>query len=344
MVALAIVPVLLAPWWLPALLHGAGVGLLLDGGLLPAPTPDGTDLALGRFHDLGAPWWLGLVLPALAVLALVPRRTRIPVLICWVVALLASVAAAALGAFTFDLAAVSTAPGLGFLVVVVQAALITAVVLGALGPEPASRAPTRRWPPCSRWSRSPYRSVGWRGSWWTAATSSSATGTAASRRTWSRAPSSAPEHGILVVRGSVHDGLTYTVRRDDGVTTGEDEVLVLTAEDSDFTALVRGLVSRPTPDAVDELASRGIEYVVLPAPADGEVAAALDATGGLVQASAEDRSTRAWQVDRPLSSSDLDGPRSWLRIGLLVLQGLAILVVLVLCAPSTDRAREGGRR
>jgi hypothetical protein len=153
-----------------------------------------------------------------------------------------------------------------------------------------------------------------------------------------------PEHGILVVRGSVADGLTYTVRRDDGVTTGEDEVLNLTAEDRDFSELVRGLASRPTPAEVDGLAARGIEYVVLPAPADGEVAASLDATGGLVQASAEDRRTRAWQVDRPLSARDLDGPRSWLRIGLLVLQGVAILAVLVLCAPSTERARDGGRR
>ena len=40
-----------------------------------------------------------------------------------------------------------------------------------------------------------------------------------------------PEHGILVVRGNVDDGLTYTVRRGDGVTLGEDEILTLTAED-----------------------------------------------------------------------------------------------------------------
>ena len=107
-VALAVVPVLLAPWWLPALLHGAGEGLLLDGGLLPVPTPDGLDLGLGRFHDLGAPWWLGVVLPVLAALALVPRRTRIPVLICWVVALLAVLVAVGLGSITLDLAALST--------------------------------------------------------------------------------------------------------------------------------------------------------------------------------------------------------------------------------------------
>jgi hypothetical protein len=102
---------------------------------------------------------------------------------------------------------------------------------------------------------------------------------------------------------------------------------------------VRGLVSRPTPESVDALAARGIEYVVLPAPADGEVAAALDATAGLVQASAEDRRTRAWRVDRPLSSEELDGPRSWLRVGLLVLQAVAVLAVLVLCAPTTERSR-----
>ena len=342
LVALAVVPVLLAPWWLPALLHGAGEGLLLDGGLLPAPTPDGADLALGRFHDLGAPWWLGVVLPVLAVLALVPRRTRIPVLICWVVALLASVAAVALGALTFDLASLSTAPGLAFLLVAVQATLITAVVLGALGPKPPHGL--RRVGAAVLTLVAVAVPIGGL-AWFVVDGGDQLVHDRDSGIPAYMVQSSelGPEHGILVVRGSVDDGLTYTVRRDDGVTTGEDEVLVLTAEDSDFTELVQGLASRPTPDAVDDLAAQGIEYVVLPAPADGEVAAALDATGGLVPASAEDRSTRAWQVDRPLSASDLEGPRSWLRIALLVLQGLAILVVLVLCAPSTDRERQGGR-
>ena len=68
---------------------------------------------------------------------------------------------------------------------------------------------------------------------------------------------------------------------------------------------------------VTGLGEAGVEYVVLPAPADPDVSAALDATGGLVAASAEDRDTRAWQVDRPLSAAALDGPRSWLRIALL---------------------------
>jgi len=146
-------------------------------------------------------------------------------------------------------------------------------------------------------------------------------------------------HGILVIRGDVETGLDYTVRRGDGVTLGEDEIVDLTPEDTDFTRDVRALVSRPTPAVVDALADRGIEYVVFPAPADGDVAAALDATGGLVQASAEDRSTRAWQVDRALDPDAVDGPRSWLRTGLLVLQALALLVVAVLCVPTTERRR-----
>jgi hypothetical protein len=342
-VALVVVPVLLAPWWLPALLHGAGEGLLLDGGRFPAATPDGLELGLGRFHDLGAPWWLGVVLPVLAVLALVPRRSRIPVLICWVVALVSVLAAVGLGSMTLDLAALSTSPGLGFLLVVVQAALVTAVVLGTLG-VPSPRGVVRAVAAllAAAAVAAPLGGLAWfvldGGDHLTRDRD------AGIPAYMVQSSELGPEHGILVVRGSLTDGLTYTVRRDDGISTGEDEVLDLTAEHRDFTTLVQGLASRPTPEAVDSLASRGIEYVVLPAPADGEVAAALDATAGLEEASAEDRSTRAWQVDRPLSASDLEGTRSWLRIGLLLLQGVAILVVLVLCAPSTERQREGGRR
>jgi len=91
---------------------------------------------------------------------------------------------------------------------------------------------------------------------------------------------------------------------------------------------------------VARLADHGIEYVVLPAPADGSVAAALDATGGLVQASAEDRATRAWHVSRELDATAVDGDRSWLRVALLGLQGLAVLAVLVLCLPTLRARRE----
>ena len=55
------------------------------------------------------------------------------------------------------------------------------------------------------------------------------------------------------------------------------------------------LASRPTRTPSRRSPGFGVEYVVLPAPADATVAAGLDATGGLTQASAE-HSTRAWQL------------------------------------------------
>jgi len=146
-----------------------------------------------------------------------------------------------------------------------------------------------------------------------------------------------PEHGILVVRGTVERGLSYTVRREDGIRLGEDEIVAHSEADRDFDDQVRELAAHPTPAIVASLADAGVEYVVLPAPADPDVAAALDGTGGLVAASAENRDTRAWQVDRPLSGDALDGPRSWLRVALLLVQAAAVVAVLVLCAPTTSR-------
>ena len=41
----------------------------------------------------------------------------------------------------------------------------------------------------------------------------------------------------------------------------------------------------------------------------------------------------------PVDEDALDGPTSWFRVALLVLQGVAIVVVLVLCAPTSERSR-----
>ena len=320
-VAVAVVPVLLAPWWLPALTHGARGALALDAGRLPGPAGDGLDLLLGRLGDLGAPWWLGLVVPVLAVLALLPSATRIPVLICWIVAVVAAVVTLLLSFVDIALLAGSSPAGQGFLLVVLQGALVVAASLGALGLVEDGHADL-----AARRRRRPGRGgrVGPGGR----------TGVVPLRRAAGagRAPGpghprlhgtelrDGPEHGILVVRGSVESGLRYTVRREDGIRLGEDEIASHSEVDQQFDDQVAALVSRPTPTVVAGLADAGVEYVVLPSPADPDVAAALDATGGLVVASAEDRDTRAWQIERPPSAAELDGPRSWLRIALLVLQ------------------------
>ena len=339
--AVGVVPVLLAPWWLPALLSGGGAGLVLDVGRLPGPGVDGLDLLTGRVAGLGAPWWVGIVLVVLALAALVPKATRIPVLVCWVVAAVAAVLAAVLGNVTVSLAATDSQAGVTFLVVVLQACFVTAAVIAGQrldllplgGPAIGAVAAVAVVA-----ALVPLVGLGW----WISGTDDSLADDADADipAYMIQRAETGPEHGILVVRGDVGDGLSYTVLRGDGVTLGEDEILGLAGEDRAFTDTVRALISRPTTGVVATLGDRGIEYVVLPSPADGSVAAALDATSGLAQASAEDRATRAWQVSRQLDADAVDGPRSWLRVGLLVLQALALVTVLVLCLPTLRARRE----
>jgi GT2 family glycosyltransferase len=336
--AIGLVPLLLSPWWIPAIQRSAAEGLLLDTGRLPTPTADTIDLLSGRLDGLGAPVWLGLVLAVLALLALLPRATRIPVLVCWVVALVTSVLAAVLGAVSFDLAAVTVDAGLGVLVVVLQGTLVVAAAIGAVGLG-AEQVPWRRVVAGVLVVVAAAVPIGGF-AWWLGSEPEIADGIDTDIPVYMvQSSEEGPEHGILVIRGTVEDGLTYTVRRGDGVTLGEDEIINLTKEDADFSADVRALVSRPTTEIVDALGASGIEYVVLPSPADGDVAAVLDATTGLVQASAEERTTRAWQVDRPLDAAALEGPASWLRILLLVVQGVGVVVVAVLCLPTTNPRR-----
>jgi GT2 family glycosyltransferase len=346
-VALGLVPLLLLPYWLPALLTGAGEGLLLDAGRLPMDQLGFRELVTGRLGDSGAPWWLGLMLVVLAAAALVPARTRIPVLVCWIVALVASLLAAALSFFTLELAAVGTGAGLAFPLVAQQAAFLVAAALGAqgfLGPRPDEVRRAVWWRPVAAVIAAVALVVPAAGLvWFVSGVQTELTDEEPSDipAYMVQSAETAAERGILVVRGDADSGLTYAVVREDGITLGEDEVVTLAPEDEELTGAVNSLVSGPDRDAVRSLADQGVQYVVMPSPADGTVASVLDATAGLEQASAEDRSTRAWQVGSDLDPDAVEGPWSWWRVALLVLQGVAIVVVAVLCAPTTQR---GSRR
>jgi len=344
--ALVVPALLLAPWWLPAVREGAGGGLFLDVGRWPTDPTDGLDVLVGRFGELGAPWWLGLLLPVLALLALVPRPTRIGVVLCWLVAAVAAVVAVPLGLTTVDVHGAATQqPGLGPVLLVVHGAWITAALLGAMALTERSPSPIVL-PRVAQGAIAvvgvvaavvPVAGLVWFAGWG---------GDHLQSHPESGVPvymsqqaQKAPEDGILIVRGSVAEGLTYEVERGDGPTVGEDEIAALTDEDADATAFVAELVTAPAPDAVDALTQHGIRYVVQPAPADGAVATRLDATAGLERASAEDATTRAWQVLREPEPAAVEGPRSWLRIALLVLQAVAIPVVVVLALPTMRRSR-----
>ena len=87
------------------------------------------------------------------------------------------------------------------------------------------------------------------------------------------------------------------------------------------------------------MSEHGLDYVVMPAPVDPQVAATLDAASGMTQASAADRATRAWQFDEAAPDDAIDGEGPWWHPWLLGLQGLAILVIVVLCGPTRRELR-----
>ncbi|MGZ5398606.1 MAG: glycosyltransferase family 2 protein [Nocardioides sp.] len=335
--ALGVPLLLLAPWWAPALWTGAGPALVLDIGRLPMATVGFEELVTGHLGDAGAPAFLGLLLLAVAVLALVPVATRIPVLVCWIVVLAAALVALALANVTFHRDVVSTKAGLGFLVLVIQAGFVVAAVVAAQG---ALRV-AAGW-----WRRGlgvlvagaavvPLVGLGWFVVYGPGELEDTAdSGIPAYMR---QSAELGPSHGILVIEGDVDGGFTWSVERGDGLTVGEDEVVGLLQSDDDLDRDVQTLVSAPEQEAAATLPGHGIEYVVLPAPADGSVASVLDATTGLEQASAEDRATRAWRVGAAVEEDAVSGETAWWRIVLVALQGVGIVVVAVLCAPTQRR-------
>jgi GT2 family glycosyltransferase len=345
-VAVAAAPVLLLPWFVPLVAGGKGAGLLLEAGRLTLDEVSFVGLLTGRLNDFGAPWWSGAVLGVLAVLALLPRTTRIPVLGCWLVALAAALVAAVLGAVTLDLPAVTTRPSLGLFVVILQGLAVVAAVLGA-------DAWLRRLDDEHAWwqrgvaavlalvaASVPLGGLVW---WLSGPEDVLARESAQTVPAYMEQSSLlGPEHGVLILGGDVNTGVDYRIRRDDGTTVGEDEILTLADQDGGLERDVSTLVSAPTSAVVAALGDRGIEYVVLTAPVDGSIAARLDATTGLKQASAEDRATRAWLVDRPLDPDSVAGDgQGWWRTTLISLQALAIIVALVMAAPTVRRSRDG---
>jgi hypothetical protein len=147
-----------------------------------------------------------------------------------------------------------------------------------------------------------------------------------------------PADGTLVLRGSLVDGISAEVRRGSPLTLGDEEMLPTPADQAPLTRAVGDLVSMPDPTTTADLARQGVAFVFVPEPVDPELASALDAVPALASASADDPVARAWRLEEPTSLPAVDvGEPAWLRPLLLGLQALALLVVLVLAAPTRRR-------
>lgn len=333
-IALGVPVALLMPtWWLPHLLRDPA-GILLDTGRPPAPAIDGADLLTGTVAAVpgSAPVWWGAALVVLAVIALAPAAARRAVIGCWVVVVGCLAGAAALS----RLDAPGSGPGLGVAAVVVLAAAVAAVVLAAAALAGAASARTRAAALAGLFAL-PALGLGWFAT--APATLDEPADDPDIPAYLIQSARLGPGHGVLVLRGGIADGMGYRVHAGDGTRLGEDEFLALAPADPGFGVAIRALVSEPDPAAVAELSARGIEYVVLAAPADAEVAARLDSAPGLEQASTQDRDARAWKLSGAGSPAEA-AVEGGSRAGLVALQGVAALVVLVMCGPARrDRAR-----
>lgn len=331
---------LLAPGVVGILGHDLSALFIEAGRAMPNPGP--IDLVSGRFPDPAAPIWMGVLLLVPALLALLRASTRAAVAVCWALVALAAAIASLLSQISIDLPAGETQPGLGFSLVIIQGALVVAVLIAAHGgARSSSRGPVWQRPIAAAFVAVALLVPVGGLVWWLVDGDNllEDPGDPDIPAYMTQKAEADPANGVLVVRGSVEAGLDWTVRRGEGVTLGQDEILALTGVDAQLAEDVTRLVSRGDEETVAAMAARGVEYVVLPAPADAQVAAALDATSGLTQASTTERSMRAWEVDPEVDPASIDGDGPWWHPWLLALQVMAIVVVAVLCGPSRREER-----
>ena len=340
--------VLLLPWSVATWSHQGAASWLFEAGL---PTP-GLSEALTAWDALtarpgaGAPAWMALGVVLAAVAALARPDTRRSVLKAWVVLVAAQGLTAVLAPGTFSIASSPTAQPLflGFPLVVAQAAAITAAALAGTG--------IRR--------RMAGASFGWRqpvgvlvvvlaalapvvsALWWVSTGSDRPLerGPATDIPTYmTDAAAADPDHGILVVRGNRALGFSYVLTRTPGVRLGDDSVMPSTTEQAPLTRIVEDLATAPEPEDVAALSRLGVAYVYVPRPADIGLVGNLDSVSGVTTGSASRPGDRAWQLEAAPTGADRPSGADPLRPWLLALQGLAIVVVAVLAAPTRKGRR-----
>ena len=329
--------VLLLPW--SALVwrdHGFSAFLLEAGWparwLLVEPAR--LDVLAGRVTgDVGAPVWIGVLLAMLAVLALCRAETRRQVVSAWAVGLLAVVAIRLVAALPAGRAAWA---GVWGMVLVGAWTTAVAVAAGGLrgrldGTRPAGRVAVTGIA-CAALAV-PVGGAVW---WLTEGHGGQPTGSAAVAVPLylDEAALADPARGTLVVTGTTRDGLVAELRRGGPVSLGREAFLPARRQ-RPVTGALADVIGDRDPTAVSRLADAGIAAVFAPAPVDGALVEALDATPGLTPASAGETGGRTWRLDEPGRLPRVDaGRRAWLRPALLVAQGLALVAVLVLAAPS----------
>jgi hypothetical protein len=352
LLVVGLTPVLfVAPWW-PVVVAAPG-SLLVEAGRA-ASVPVRPDV----WHLLGAssggpgsaPWWLAVGLPLAALVALLRTDTRTRVARAWLVALAAGVLLAVLARIEVSLPGVpgDFRPWPGFALVLVLAALVTAIALAADGIAGVVGTVSFGW-------RQPLAALAFVGAllapvggtvWWLA----EGTGGPLHRSASTQVPAymsdlAAARHdsAALLVDGGPGTGrpvVEYRVVRQARLLLGDDGVLAVTPPRSALTGAVSDVLAGGAVQPVqsgapaDAVARHGIAYVFADAPVSPAVAGAFDAADGFEAASAPRPRTRAWRVVPQPSLSAVDASGSPLHPWLLAVQMLTLLGGIVLALPS----------
>ncbi|MFZ0139912.1 MAG: glycosyltransferase [Aeromicrobium sp.] len=324
----ALVPVvLLGPWLVQR--FGHPFRMWWEAGY-PVPG-DATvlDLALGRAGGPGAaPAWLGIGLLVLAVLALVPRHSRVYVQVCWVVALV-GLAFAVLGtAVTYSTTSGPAAitPWVGVPVVVWVAGLLTAVMFAA--PE---------IPGLPRQAVAVLAVVALvlpvgTGAWWLYR----GVNEPLDKSRPAVVPAFLAERpgDTAVVTGSVARGVDVRVVADHGPFLGEEALTPDPQRSAQTTRAVSRLLARASASDIRALEAVGVDAIYAPR-ADPEVARRIDSAPLLEPAGSDRPDSRVWTLAVKPVKNDDQAPLWGLAVS--GVQVLAWVAAIIFTAPVRRR-------
>lgn len=288
------------------------------------------DVVLGRAGGPGsAPGWLAAGLLVLAVVALVPSRTRPAVQLAWLTALVGLGVALVGTTVTYSTSAgpVDLTPWVGVPTVLWIGGLATAVLLAV----PAARD----WPRPALVSAIVVALVMPLGTglWWVAR------GTADPIDDQPRVivPAFLAERSgdTLVLSGSIATGVDYRVVAGDGPFLGQEAVAASPDDSAAVSTAVRRLLAQSTAAEVEALAGAGIGAIYAP-DADPDLVRRVDAAPLLEQSGSDNVASRVWTLEPEPDLASPSAP-SWHRL-VIALQALIWLIAIVLTAPVRRRS------
>ena len=324
--------VLLGPWVVQRALHplrtwweagypvpGQGTGVDEALGLL-----------LGRAGGPGqAPALLGLGLVVLALAALVPRRTRTAVQLCWFVALvgLGFAAVGSVVGISVPGGSSAVAAWVGVPVAVWVLGLATAVLVAA--PEAAALPRPLVAVVTALALLLPVGTAGW----WLVRGSDDPLDRARPQIV----PTFLAERAgdTLVVSGTLAEGVDVRVVRGAGPTLGEEGLQPSGERREALVTAAEGLLSSASTAHVRELAALGVESVYAP-DVDPAVEQRIDAASLLQPAGSDRPGSRVWTSS--VETESLQAPAPWWRTALGLGQVVLWLVAIVMTAPVRRRA------